>query len=107
MEHFFSQVQVKTKKKSLPKLEHFFPRILLETCAQMHTQARSQKIAIGGLSWGSGGGAPSRRGPTGVWERSPQLPEAGGLGAPSPAAGGTGSEGEFPSARKFCIFLQT
>ena len=36
-----------------------------------HNQARSQKFAMG------------------VWGRSPQLPEAGGLGAKPPAAGGT------------------
>ena len=29
--------QVKTKKRSSPKMEHFFPRIQVETCAQMHT----------------------------------------------------------------------
>ena len=48
-------------------------------------QARSQKIAMGGLLGGSGGGAPSRRRPMGVWGLSPQLPEAGGLGAEPPA----------------------
>ena len=25
MEHFFPQIQVKTKKRSAPKMEHFFP----------------------------------------------------------------------------------
>ena len=41
MEHFFPQIQVKTKKKSSsPKLEHFFPRILVETCAQMHSRVK-------------------------------------------------------------------
>ena len=49
------------------------------------TQARSQKFAMGGLFWGSEGGAPSRRRPMGVRERSPQLPEAWGLGAEPPA----------------------
>ena len=49
------------------------------------TQARSQKLAMGGLFWGSGGGAPSRRRPMGVRGRSPQLPEAWGLGAKPPA----------------------
>ena len=29
--------QVKTKKRSSPKMEHFFLRIQMETCAQMHT----------------------------------------------------------------------
>ena len=45
------------------------------------TQARSQKFAMGGLFWGSGGGAPSRWRPMGVRGRSSQLPEAWGLGA--------------------------
>ena len=40
-------------------------------------QARSQKFAMGGAGLG-------------VWGQSPQLPEAGGLGAKLPAAGGTG-----------------
>ena len=43
------------------------------------TQARSQKFAMGGCF--------------------------GGLGPKPPAAGGWGSEGGAPSARKFCIFL--
>ena len=60
--NFFPRVQVKTKKKKFsPKLEHFFPRILVETCVQMHTQGRSQKLAMGGQCWGSWGGAPSAR----------------------------------------------
>ena len=71
-----------------------------------YSQARSQKFAMGGLFGGSGGGDPSRLRPMGVWGRSPQLPEAGGLGAMPPAAGGTGVGGGAPSARKFCIFLQ-
>ena len=63
-------------------------------------QARSQKFAMGGLFGGSGGGAPSRRRPMGVWGRSPQLPEAGGLGAKPPAAGGTGVWGRSPQRSK-------
>ena len=56
-------------------------------------QARSQKFAMGGLFGGSVGEAPSCR-RLGVWEQSPQPPEARGCG------------GGAPSARKFCIFLQ-
>ena len=41
MEHFFPQIQVKTKKKmSSPKMEHFFPQIQLDTYAQMHTRVK-------------------------------------------------------------------
>ena len=32
-------------------------------------QARSQKFAMGVLFWGSGGGAPNRRRPVGLWGR--------------------------------------
>ena len=28
------------KKRSSPKMEHFFPRIQVETCAQMHTRVK-------------------------------------------------------------------
>ena len=80
MEHFFSPSSGKDqKKKSSPKLEHFFSRILVETCAQMHTQARSQKFAIGGC--------------------------LGGLGAEPPAAGGQQmSGGETPSCRRLEVW---
>ena len=44
------------------------------------TQARSQKFAMVGLFWGSGGGAPSLRRPMGVRGRSHQLLEAWGSG---------------------------
>ena len=47
--------------------------------------ARNSQWGGGGLFWGSGGGTPNRRRPTGVWRRSPQPPEAGGLGALPPA----------------------
>ena len=57
------------------------------------TQARSQKFAMGGLFWGSGGGAPSRRRPM-------------GLGAKPPAAGGLGYGGGASSAQNFCIFCK-
>ena len=43
MEHFFSRIQVKTerKKKGLhQKRNTFFPRIQVETCAQMHTRVK-------------------------------------------------------------------
>ena len=39
----------------------------------------------GGCFGDSGGGAPSRRMPMGVWGRSSQPPEAGGSGAKPPA----------------------
>ena len=68
-------------------------------------QARSQKFAMGGLFWGSGGGAPSRRRPMGVWGRSPQPPEAGGLGAKPPAAGGTGFWGLCSQRSKILRFF--
>ena len=35
----------------------------------------------------------------GVFRRSPQTPEAGDLGAVSPAAGGTGVRGQSPAQR--------
>ena len=59
----------------------------------------------GGLFWGSGGGAPSRRRPMGVWGRSPQPPEAGGLGAKPPAAGGTEVWGRSPQRSKILHFF--
>ena len=39
---FFSDEQIKwrPKKRSSPKIEHFFPRIQVETCAQMHTRVK-------------------------------------------------------------------
>ena len=48
------------------------------------TQARSQKFAMGAVL-GVWGRAPHRRRPMGVRGRSPQLPEAWGLGAEPPA----------------------
>ena len=51
-------------------------------------QERSQKFAMGGCFLD---GALRRRRPIRAWGRSP-------------AAGGTGSGGKAPSARKFCIF---
>ena len=56
------------------------------------TQARIQKFAMGGMFWGSGGGAPSRWRPM-------------GLGGKAPAAGGLGSGGGASSAQNFCIFF--
>ena len=70
-----------------------------------YIKARSQKFAMGGLLWGSGGGAPSRRRPMGVWGRSPQPPEAGGLGAKPPAAGGTGVWERSPQRSKILRFF--
>ena len=43
--------QIKTKKKKKKK-EHFFPRIQVETCAQMHTRA----VVV--ISMGKPGGFP-------------------------------------------------
>ena len=41
MEDFFPQIQVKTKKKGLhQKWNAFFPRIEVETCAQVQTRAK-------------------------------------------------------------------
>ena len=41
MEDFFPQIQVKTKKKGLhQKWNAFFPRIEVETCAQVQTTAK-------------------------------------------------------------------
>ena len=74
-------------------------------CVSLSVQARSQKLAMGGLFWGSEGGAPAAggqwgfggEGPSrrrlGVWGKSPQPPEARGSG------------GGAHSARKFCIFF--
>ena len=59
----------------------------------------------GGLFWGSGGSAPSRRRPMGVWGLRPQPPEAGGLGAKPPAAGGTGVWGRSPQRSKILHFF--
>ena len=43
----------------------------------------------------------------GVWGRSPQLPEAGSLGAKPPAAGGTGVLGaEPPTLENFAFFCK-
>ena len=75
------------------------------TTFKMYSQARSQKFAMGGLFGGSGGGAPSRRRPMGVWGLRPQLPEAGGLGAKPPAAGGTGVWGRSPQRSKILHFF--
>ena len=45
MDHFFPQIQVKTKKKrSPPKMEHFFPTI---SSADLRSDARQSQI-IGG-----------------------------------------------------------
>ena len=41
----------------------------------------------------------------GVWRRSPQPPEAGGLGAKVPAAGGTGVRMWSPQHSKILRFL--
>ena len=61
MEHFFSPSSGEDQKKVFTKSGALFSRILVETCAQAHTQTCSQKFTMGGLSWGSEGGAPSAR----------------------------------------------
>ena len=67
-------------------------------------QASSRRVARnsqwGGAVWGVWGRNPRRRRPMGVWGLSPQLPEAGGLGAKPPAAGGTGVWGQSPQSSK-------
>ena len=82
---FFPEFRWRPQKKSSLKLEHVFPRILEETCAQTHTQARSQKFAMGGLFWRSGDSTPScwRLGICGL---GPQPPEARGSGGGAPSA---------------------
>ena len=41
MEHFLSPNSGEDqKKRSSPEIEHFFPRIQGETCAQMHTRVK-------------------------------------------------------------------
>ena len=59
MEHFFSPSLGEDQKKVFTKTGALFPRILVETCAKMHTQARSQTFAMGGAVLG-------------VWRRSLQ-----------------------------------
>ena len=44
MEHFFPRIQVKTKKKVFTKEGTLFPQIQVETCAQMHSAHQSQII---------------------------------------------------------------
>ena len=65
----------------------------------------ARNLQWGGLFGGSGGGAPSRWRPMGVWGRTPQLPEAGGLGAKRLAAGGTGVWGQSPQRSKILHFF--
>ena len=57
-------------------------------------QARSRKFAMGGAVLG-------------VWGRSPQLLEAGSLGAKPPAARGTGVWGRSPQRSKILHFFAT
>ena len=59
MEHFFPPSSGEDQVKSSPKLKHFFPRILVETYAQTHTQVRSQKFAMGGCLGGLGAEPPA------------------------------------------------
>ena len=49
------------------------------------TQVRSQKFAMGQGCFGGLGAGPPVAGPMGVRRQSPQLPEAGGMGAEPPA----------------------
>ena len=59
----------------------------------------------GGLFWGSGGGAPSRRMPMGVWRRSSQRRRLGVRGQSPQPPEARGPGGGAPSAQKFCIFF--
>ena len=68
------------------KSRNHLAQILLKTGAE-------PEISNGGLFWGSGGKAPSRR-RLGLWGQSPQPPEAQESG------------GGAPSARKFCFFAK-
>ena len=116
-QHFFPQIQVKTKKKIFTENRTLFS---LKSSGHLRSDAHQSQIIggdadvdrrvarnsqWGGLFGGSGGGAPSRRMPVGVWGRSPQLPEAGGLGAKPPAAGGTGVWGRSPQRSKILHFF--
>ena len=65
------------KKRSLAKTEHFFPRIQVKTKKKVFTKNETRRIARNS-QWGD-------LRPMGVWGRSLQLPEAGGLGAEPPA----------------------
>ena len=75
-----------------------FPALLFESPA--YAQARSQKFAMGGLFRRSGGGAPSRWRPVGVWGEAPSCRRLGVW------VKARGSVRVAPSARKFCLFLQ-
>ena len=95
--------------KICPNCVFMFSRFELKTiqcvwCTVIHRRV-ARNSQWGGLFWGSGGGAPSRRRPMGVWGRSPQPPEAGGLGAKPPAAGGTGVWGRSPQRSKILHFF--
>ena len=100
--HFFqvSKLSEEPKKRSSPKMEHPFSPISGEDQKKgLHkkwNQARSQKFAMRGLIFGSGGGASSCRRPIG----------AGGVGARPLAAGSTAVWGRSPQRSKILHFLQ-
>ena len=82
--------------------QHLFAKYNFSSGPLAGTQARSQKLAMGGCL---GGGAPSCRRPMGVCGRSPQLPEAGGQGEKPPAAGGMGVWERSPKRSKIFLFF--
>ena len=59
MEHFFPQIQVKTKKRSSTRIEHFFPQIYTLRCTPIQIIGRDADVdhsqTIGGIQpnyWG-------------------------------------------------------
>ena len=103
--------QFLSEKKTLIVIKSIESRyiVILETSRVPQKLVVRRRVARnsqwGGLFGGSGGEAPSRRRPMGVWGRSPQLSEAGGLGAKPPAAGGPGVWGRSPQRSKILHFF--
>ena len=59
MEHLFSPNSGEDqKKRSSPKMEHFFPRIQVDTYAQIHMQMQTILKQLGGYSQTIGGYIP-------------------------------------------------
>ena len=96
----FATSSCQTPAKTKKKFHH--PNAVRLACIVPHygksgVQARSQKFEMRRLFGGLGAEPPAAGGQweLGVWRKSPQPPEARGSG------------GGAPSARKFCIFLQS
>ena len=105
-ETLFSPSSCEYQKKSLHQnWSTFFPEFKWRPALKCTPRRAAKNAHWGGLSWGFGGGAPSRQRPTGVWRRSPQMPEAGGLGAEPPAAGDTGVWRRSPQRLKNLHFF--